>query len=121
MTDHDSAILLDLETSLHKGAVRQSADALTRLLSDDFVEFGSSGMVFNKSTIIQALATEQGGDLNVSVHDFQARELAEGVVLVTYISSRSIGSEASRSLRSSIWKLTNGSWQMVFHQGTRIP
>jgi hypothetical protein len=29
-------------------------------------------------------------------------------------------SEKIISLRSSIWKLNNGKWQIVFHQGTKI-
>jgi hypothetical protein len=49
--------------------------------------------------------------------------LAPGVVLATYRLAWSEGGyEAPKqSLRSSIWKLIEGRWQMVFHQGTPSP
>jgi hypothetical protein len=46
--------------------------------------------------------------------------LAPGVVLVTYNAVRQDESEEqlAYSLRSSIWRLSEGRWQMIFHQGT---
>jgi hypothetical protein len=112
MTAKDSAQFLALETALHKREVRSSAEHLSRLLADDFIEFGSSGRVFSKSAIIQSLSQEEG-ELSVSVEDFAASELAADVVLVTYLANK-------QTLRSSIWKKIGGRWQMIFHQGTRI-
>lgn len=123
MTDKDSAHFLELETSLHKREIRAFAEALSRLLAEDFVEFGSSGRVFNRPGIIQALGEEEG-DLRVTVENFAIKELAADVVLVTYVASRSGEGQSSvvtRTLRSSIWKRVDGNWQMLFHQGTRIP
>ena len=121
---HDKLIdeLLKLETDLHKREVRSSARALSELLADEFVEFGSSGRIFDKSGIIDALATESG-DLQVSVEEFAVRELAPNVALVTYVVAKPSGHPAAMvrtSLRSSIWQLRDGRWQMIFHQGTRI-
>lgn len=113
---------LALETALHKKSTRNSPDAVAALLADDFMEFGSSGRSFTKATIIELLKHETV-DLRVNVENFQSRELGPGVVLVTYISSKPVGIEGKtlRALRSSIWKFQQGSWQMVFHQGTIIP
>lgn len=102
----------ELETALHKKNLRNSPEAVAKLLADEFMEFGSSGRVFDKTTIIEMLKNEIT-DLQVTVANFDARELTQGVVLVTY--------HTSNSLRSSIWQLMDGRWQMVFHQGTRIP
>ncbi len=102
----------ELETALHKKSVRNSPKAVAKLLADEFVEFGSSGRVFDKMTIIDMLKNEVV-DLQVTVANFGARELTPGVVLVTY--------HTSSALRSSIWQFMDGRWQMVFHQGTRIP
>lgn len=123
MTDKDSAHFLELETSLHKREIRASAEALSRLLAEDFIEFGSSGRVFNRPGIIQALGEEQG-DLRVTVENFAIKELAANVVLATYVARRSGEGQSSvvtRTLRSSIWKRVDGNWQMLFHQGTIIP
>jgi hypothetical protein len=43
--------ILQLEEQLVAPAVRASADALDRLVSDEFVEFGSSGRVYTKHDV----------------------------------------------------------------------
>jgi hypothetical protein len=99
--------------------VRNSPEAVSKLLADEFTEFGSSGRVFDKRAIIGSLRQE-AGDQQIAVEEFTVRKRAPSVVLVTY-RSQLAGSQLPHSLRSSIWKLIGGIWQMVFHQGTRIP
>jgi hypothetical protein len=119
----DAAMFLELETSLHKKQVRNSADAASALLADDFFEFGSSGKVWDKTSIVASMRTETTVE-RITVEDFAARELAPGVVLVTYVARR--GKKAAgdaptfSTLRSSIWKRVDGKWQMIFHQGTKF-
>jgi hypothetical protein len=52
--------------------------------------------------------------------DFQIKQLAADVVLATYkVVKHGETREAKKySLRSSIWKINDDKWQMVFHQGT---
>jgi hypothetical protein len=114
LPDSDTAHFFELETSLHKKQVRNSTESTSALLADGFVEFGSSGRVWNKASIIESMR-RKAVDQQVTVEDFAARELAADVVLLTYISRKSGGS----TLRSSIWKRCEGRWQMIFHQGTR--
>jgi len=104
--------------------VRGSAEQVGRLLADDFVEFGSSGYAYDKQQIIEALQQEKPDPaLRISLTEFAARRLAPGIFLVTYRTTWDAGAdEPGRSrLRSSIWKLIDGRWQMVFHQGTPSP
>jgi hypothetical protein len=113
-TDRDIEDLFELETSLHKKEIRNSPAAVAALLADDFTEFGSSGRVYDKSAIIELLRTEAvAPDQKVTVENFMVRELSPTVALVTYLSSKG-------TLRSSIWRLRDSRWQMIFHQGTRI-
>jgi hypothetical protein len=114
LPDSRTAHFFALETSLHKKQVRNSTESTSALLADGFIEFGSSGRVWDKASIIESMRRE-AVDQQVTVEDFAARELAPDVVLVTYISRKSDGS----TLRSSIWKRCEGKWQMIFHQGTR--
>ena len=107
--------LRDLEEELLQSEVRGSTERLAALLAEDFVEFGSSGHVFNKKQIIAALAKETLTQRSLS--DFEATMLAEDIVLVTCATRRSEGG-AVHTLRSSIWRRNAGRWQMVFHQGT---
>ena len=119
----EATLLRRLEEELHLNPeVRHSPDQVGALLSDDFVEFGSSGGVFNKQQVIEALEREGPPDpsIRLSLVDFIARRLASDVILVTYrtIQEGGPGARQESRLRSSIWKLIEGRWQMVFHQGT---
>lgn len=121
-TEHPRADFFALETSLHKKNIRNSPDAVAALLADNFMEFGSSGRTYTKTTIIELLKGETV-DSRVIVENFESRELGPGVVLVTYVSCRPVGinGKVRRALRSSIWKFQQDRWQMVFHQGTIVP
>ena len=101
-------------------ATRKDAAAVASLLSDDFVEFGSSGHIFSKATVIAALGEEV--PIQRSISNFKLYPLAEGVALVTYLAVARSGpnGEPRESLRSSIWKRGAAGWRMAFHQGTLI-
>jgi len=117
MSSAQTDTLRQLEEDLLKPEVRRSADQVGRLIADDFIEFGSSGAVYDKRQIIAALQKEASEPpTRVTLTDFTVRSLAPDVALVTYRSTRE-GTSTSR-LRSSIWKLFDGRWQMIFHQGT---
>jgi len=109
-----------LEERLLQLGVRHSPGELDRLLADDFSEFGSSGRVFDKPAIIRSLAAELGGGWRYSLEEFRVVLLAPSVALATY---RLVGheppDEPRHALRSSIWTSQDGSWRLVFHQGTR--
>jgi hypothetical protein len=117
-----ATLLRSLEEELLKPEVRHSPDRVGNLLSDDFIEFGSSGRVFNKQQVIEALEREGPADstIRLSLVDFIARGLASNVILVTYLTIQEggPGTRQDSRLRSTIWKLIEGRWQMVFHQGT---
>ena len=53
-----------------------------------------------------------------SLTDFESIMLSEDVALVTYRATRrsKAGANAVHTLRSSIWRRSNGQWQMVFHR-----
>jgi hypothetical protein len=116
----EASLLRDLEEELLRPEVRSSADRVGRLLAEDFMEFGSSGGAYDKAQVIESLRQEAPDPaVQVQLTDFSARQLAPGVVLVTYRTVRRGGAEPDRHrLRSSIWKLVDERWQMVFHQGT---
>lgn len=111
--------LYNLESHLFEPAVRHNRSELSRLLADDFVEFGSGGEKFDKQAIIDTLARE--GSIQISMSGFEIRLLSPEVALVTYRASIVRDNQPARdSLRCSIWKSIKGEWKMVFHQGTAI-
>jgi len=114
------AHLRALEEELLQPAVRKTASRLDALLADDFREFGSSGRVFDKHDIIDSLRSEFPA--RRSLTNFRALPLGPGVVLTTYRATTysASGEPPIHSLRSSVWRLLDSHWQMVFHQGTPL-
>lgn len=108
--------LLQLEQQLTDPATRKSAGTVGRLLHTDFVEYGSSGRVYDKETMLAMMAGESPAPVMIS--DFAVRLLADDAALVTY---RTLGRDGDQARRSSIWVVEDGEWRILFHQGTRIP
>ncbi len=108
--------LEELELELLDPESRRDAGRVRELLSDDFIEFGSSGRVYEKRMLVEMIAKEERA--KVLIRDFAVRELSESVALVTY---RTVGQAGQEARRSSVWVNDGGKWKMVFHQGTRIP
>lgn len=111
--------LQSLEEKLLQSSTRKNAAELAALLTGNFREFGSSGRIFDKASIIAELRDESPREL--SLHTFQAIVASPDVVLVTYISRRGAGGTSREFLRSSIWIQEDGTWKIRFHHGTPIP
>ncbi|MGE7758468.1 DUF4440 domain-containing protein [Peribacillus sp. NPDC097895] len=108
------AHLYQLEEKLLKSEIRTSSEELQSLLKDDFFEFGSSGNIWSKSDF---MGQEGAGAVKMKLSHFDMHQLSDDTVLTTY---RIFDEDkVEHTLRSSIWKCTNGRWQMFFHQGTR--
>ena len=108
----------DLEEKLLRQETRNSPGEVATLLHPDFFEFGQSGTVWSRQQTIDSLAQEC--PMEGSLTDLSVRSLAADVTLGTY---RAFGRDPAsgnecHSLRSSVWNLTDGRWQMIFHQGT---
>jgi hypothetical protein len=113
-------LLQELEERLTKPSVRKDTEEVSSLLSDKFLEFGSSGRVFTRSQILQELAEESPREITCS--DFQIEMLAPEVALVTYRTVRNeAGLPPRHTLRSSIWQKEGDRWRVRFHQGTLMP
>lgn len=107
--------LQQLEMELHDPRVRMSGRA-AQLLSENFVEFGSSGHVYSRSEVLVLLESEAPPAISTS--QFSVRRIAQDAALLTYISCHH-SSQATFSLRSSIWHFQDGQWRIIFHQGTK--
>jgi hypothetical protein len=114
-TIHDE--LRQLEERLLTTSVRNNRELVASLLAEDFVEFGSSGRVFDKRLIIGSITDEQPTERSIS--DFAVKSLSADVALVTYHVHRTDSSGHFCSLRSSIWQRSSTCWVMRFHQGTQ--
>jgi hypothetical protein len=104
------------EMRLLEPAVRASEELLRELLHPGFIEFGSSGRKWDRTTIVGALRREldRSGAAPASVSRMAGVELAPGLVHLTYMSDNN----GRRAYRSSLWRLTGQGWRLYFHQAT---
>jgi hypothetical protein len=119
LTEEDKSALLKMEKEFLTPEFRANPEAAAEIFDEDFVEFGQSGRRYDKAGIIADLRAESFKGIR-TISQFAARPLAPGLVLVTYvITVQALGADrTSQSLRSSIWRKSQGQWQIVFHQGT---
>lgn len=102
------------EISLLEHESRASSAFLNEILTDDFIEFGSSGHTHRKADVLAWLQKEEAFDFEVT--NFDSEQLSEQVILAKY----TIRMGDSYSIRSSIWIYSKNRWMMKFHQGTKI-
>ena len=112
MPDRDvSDLLFRLEAALAARDPREIPGGLMTLVAYDFLEIGRSGRTWTRETIRELI---EGPRVDpVLIEAFDATDLADDIVLVTY--------RTAATKRSSIWVRRNGAWQIRFHQGTPIP
>ncbi|WP_428865173.1 DUF4440 domain-containing protein [Clostridium sediminicola] len=112
--------ILELENELLKPETRQSAKKISELLSEDFIEFCSSGKIYHYSNGDIWDNESKSSELKWQIIAFEIKQLSSDCVLTTYklIKHSELDETKKYSLRSSIWKLSNDTWKMVFHQGT---
>jgi len=112
--------ILELEKDLLKPETRNSSEKISKLLSDDFIEFSSSGSIYNynKGDIFDN--DSNSFEIKWEIKEFTIKQLSNDCILATYkvIKHSELSENMKYSLRSSIWKLFNGTWKMIFHQGT---
>lgn len=103
--------LRGLEQSLHQPDVRKS-NRLAELIADDFVEYASAGCVYTKADLVAALQAET--PVVQTSSDYSVAMLGPHAALVTYRIHRH-SEPPVHTLRSSVWRMIDGRWQMVFH------
>jgi hypothetical protein len=114
------SVLRQLEERLFEPRVRRDPRAMAGLLAEEFIEVGRNGETYTKPRMIAALQSEALYERSLT--DFDTREVAPHLCLVTYHHVRRdprTGRER-HSRRSSIWKQSGNTWQMVFHRGQAI-
>ena len=120
MSDLDQH-LIDLETELLGAETRHNRARLEELLADDFREFGASGKIWDRPSVIAGLLSEPAAPASsLTATDFAVRHLSGDSALVTYAVSSQGETGPRHTLRSSIWLRFGDRWQMVFHQGTAM-
>jgi L-glyceraldehyde 3-phosphate reductase len=113
-----AARIISAERRLLRPEVRQHAAAVDALLDSQFCEIGQSGRMWTRAAVIQALATHQ------EPSDFGSRTMREEQVIALagdlFLLTYRLETQTGQTRRSSIWRVTDSTCRMVFHQGTRV-
>lgn len=112
-------IIYKLETDLLTPEVRNSKEKLNELLSDDFTEYGSAGLIYDKDIILERLS--QVISPSYVLYDFDIVVLSKNIIQTRFKTDRiNLDNTKTVSLRTSLWRNSNNKWQIFFHQGTPI-
>ncbi|MFK7861179.1 MAG: DUF4440 domain-containing protein [Granulosicoccus sp.] len=111
-------LMLNIEKQHLDETVRSSAEQLGALLCDDFREFGKSGRIFDKAEILMSV-TNSIAVADYDIQNYQIVQLGDGHILATYKLLERQGELLRWTLRSTVWKLVDTKWRMLFHQGTK--
>jgi len=89
-------------------------------MCDEFWEVGASGNMYTRQDVIETLQ-ERYNNPNYQdsweTSDFQLSQIAPNNYLLTYIL---IQSKTRITRRSTLWRKVNGSWKILYHQGTLV-
>ncbi|MFD7472515.1 DUF4440 domain-containing protein [Streptomyces sp. NPDC059837] len=118
MPEHNPAVEAAImgELSLLDAEVRRSPERMGALLHFDFYEFGSSGRLWDRASVLTELTLlAQQGSRPVTASRMKGVQLAPDLVHLTFDTE---GDNGLRVHRSSLWRRTQDGWRLYFHQGT---
>ena len=118
MEENLEKIIFSLESEFQKPEVWKSIEKLGELISDDFYEITSLGLVTSKKDCLVNLPVAP--EIKFVMTGFRINVLCLGMVQTLFKTEKTVvkTGKVSYSMRSSIWKNENGKWRMIFHQGT---
>ena len=117
-----------LERAWSSAVVRHDEEAVSKLLSDDFVGIDGRGFISDKAAEIEEAkpkASDKAGLVLVgeNLSEIRVRVYGESAVF-TAINTAQFRSEKSESTiryrRTTVWVRRGGSWQCVSFHGSRI-
>lgn len=108
----DENVVVRLERELLEPGVRADPARLAAILHTDFEEIGSSGRLWGRESMVQALAEEKPAGIDFEL--LGTDRLSAESILLTARTTDARGA----ALRSSLWLRVNGRWRLRFHQGT---
>jgi hypothetical protein len=122
----DDALIKELEEKLLDPKVRGSREELEKLISPQFIEYGSSGKIYNYPGTLAYLVANSGKISKHSFVNFKTRRLSGDTILALYILEKERNRRINITNRSSLWHLEEDTagkdmvWRIIFHQGTRV-
>ena len=121
MKSHDIAeCIQQLELKLLQHDWTENPESIDQLLSADFEEIDTNGIVHSRNDVIQWLLHKDKA-IRWSLVNFRIKLLTHDCVLAIYTASKHHDPAYIRneSIRSSIWRYQDQQWKMTFHQASK--
>lgn len=100
-----------------------SPSTLDAMLAQEFHEINPDGQTVSREDVFDWLLKKDAAH-RWQYHDFKTRILAPGLVLATYQAKQIFPEkpESKAARHTSLWKevAADNTWQLLFHQSTRI-
>jgi hypothetical protein len=107
------------EPIFHRREFGATQSDFEKTMVDDYWEVGASGRRYSRHFILQMFVDEAPIDAATAgwrAHDFGLQELSADTYLLTYTLRQ--GERVTR--RATIWRLAEGTWRILYHQGTIV-
>lgn len=112
--EDDFAAVIAAEKTLLEPKVRRDPEAVRAWLHEDFREFGQSGKIFDRRSIVAATAETDETAAPITAEHPSPTRLGPDTVLLTYVARW----HGHASLRTSVWVRGPRRWLLLHHQGT---
>ncbi|QWU99901.1 nuclear transport factor 2 family protein [Francisella salimarina] len=112
-------LLLNLEQSLLSYETRFDYKYISRVLMDDFKEFGKSGYFYTKKDILESTFSPAKINIKIVNDSFEIDKLNEHIIVLVKYKTINLDSPQKHH-RRSIWIKVDNDWKMKFHQGNII-
>jgi hypothetical protein len=110
--------LLRREPIFHRPEFGCSRHAFEEMTAPTFWEVGASGRRYSREFVLDLLEEryQNSTETTWEIEDFHCQELGPDNYLATY----TLHDAEQSTRRATIWRKSNGSWQIVYHQGTVV-
>jgi len=111
--------LMAREPIFHRPEFGTTRADFERMMADDFWETGASGRRYSRAFVLDELERRWAAprEDDWEAKDFNCRELAPGVFLLTYTL---LQNQERLTRRATIWERAPEGWKIVYHQGTMV-
>lgn len=111
-----SGICMKNERNLLRPCYRSSREYLDQILSDKFIEIGSTGKVYDKVSAMNSVLNAP--NIDTKIFEITAKQVSETYTIVRY-KTCSPYIHSNFVLRHSLWTNISGNWQLLYHEATQ--
>lgn len=114
-----SSEIKSIEEKLLTNPYRSDKAFLDKYLDDTFLELRTTGQLVDKNQTIADLV-ENKSDIIYKLSNFSSRQISDTQIQVFYEIEKKGQTDVIIQKRTSIWKISEEGWKMIYNQGTLV-